>query len=122
MTVAILPPDLGHLMIIGERSAAQQILVEIAKAMEQTNYQPLRHVGLRYDAGTVILRGVVPTYFLKQLAQVTAMGVSGVDRIDNQLRVAADQAHQPKPPLDAERPIYVFETSLPQIRAMPAYA
>ena len=109
MTVEVLLRALGQLMMIDERSAEQRILIEIAEAMERTNHRPLRQIDLHYDAGRVILMGLVPTYFLKQLAQTAAMSVSGVDRIENQLRVADGQANQPETSPQAPRSVCVHE-------------
>ena len=123
MSVAVLPRVLGRPMMIDEQNVEQRILIEIAEAMERTKYQPLRRVDLRYDAGRVILLGIVPTYFLKQLAQVSAMSVSGVGQIDNQLRVADGESHRPDAPLEeVEQPICFRETSRLHSSAMLASA
>lgn len=123
MSVAVLPRVLGRPMMIDERNMGPRILIKIAEAMERTKYQPLRRVDLRYDAGRVILLGIVPTYFLKQLAQVSAMSVSGVGQIDNQLRVADGESHQADAPLEeVEQPICFRETSRPRSSAMLASA
>jgi osmotically-inducible protein OsmY len=39
------------------------------------------------DNNRVILRGSVPSYHLKQLAQVHALRVEGVGRLENRLEV-----------------------------------
>ena len=44
-------------------------------------------VGCDVDRDRVILSGSVPSYHMKQLAQVFALRVEGVDRIDNRLEV-----------------------------------
>jgi osmotically-inducible protein OsmY len=38
-------------------------------------------------AGRVVLRGVVPSYYQKQVAQEVVRMVDGVERVDNQLEV-----------------------------------
>lgn len=38
--------------------------------------------------GRVVLRGVVPSYYQKQVAQEVVRMVDGVERVDNQLEVA----------------------------------
>jgi hypothetical protein len=73
------------------QSAEQRLRTEIARALERTNYLTLRQVELRCEADTVVLMGQTPTYFLKQLAQVVAMDVSGVRRVDNRLRVGHER-------------------------------
>jgi osmotically-inducible protein OsmY len=121
MTVEVLLRELGQPMTINERNTEQRLLIEIAEAMERTKHPPLRQIDLHYDAGRVILMGLVPTYFLKQLAQATAMSVPGVDRIENQLRVADGQSHQPDTSLEAPRRIGVRKSSLRRSNAMLAY-
>lgn len=65
----------------------QRLREGIASALDSTGYPLLRQLGLHYESGTVTLFGRVPSYFLKQLAQVTVMSVPGVRAIDNQLQV-----------------------------------
>ena len=55
--------------------------------------------------------------------QVSAMSVSGVGQIDNQLRVADGESHQADAPLEeVEQPICFRETSRPRSSAMLASA
>ena len=60
---------------------------DVLDALCQSGYAALSLVGCDIDRGRVILRGSVPSYHLKQLAQVYALRVEGVDRIDNRLEV-----------------------------------
>ena len=59
------------------------------QALRATGYLPLRELDvLEGDVDRlVILRGKVPTYHLKQVAQSAALGVSAVDRVQNELDV-----------------------------------
>jgi osmotically-inducible protein OsmY len=41
-----------------------------------------------WRAGLLILRGRLPSYYLKQLAQATVAGIEGVDRIANEIEIA----------------------------------
>ncbi len=41
------------------------------------------------NAGRLVIKGSVPTYYLKQLLQATLKDVPGVRRIDNQVRNTA---------------------------------
>jgi hypothetical protein len=50
-------------------------------------YLVLKHISCDYLDGVLILRGCLPTYYLKQLAQETVADLDGVDRIDNQIQV-----------------------------------
>jgi osmotically-inducible protein OsmY len=44
-------------------------------------------VSCSYHEGVLILHGIVPTYYLKQVAQTTAMGIDGVEQVDNRIEV-----------------------------------
>ncbi|MHB8973674.1 MAG: BON domain-containing protein [Pirellulaceae bacterium] len=46
-----------------------------------------RKLGFEADAGTVVLRGTVNSFFQKQMAQEAIRRVDGVELIDNQLEV-----------------------------------
>jgi hypothetical protein len=51
-------------------------------------YLDLKQVSCDSQGGVLVLRGRLPTYYLKQVAQeVVAHQVQGVERIDNQIRV-----------------------------------
>jgi hypothetical protein len=52
-------------------------------------YSVLRRVSCEYRAGVLTLRGRLPSYFLKQMAQALLAGTEGVGRIDNRIEVTA---------------------------------
>jgi osmotically-inducible protein OsmY len=56
-------------------------------ALEQNPYVSGRNLRFETSAGRVTLRGVVNTYFQKQMAQETLRHVDGVDEIANELEV-----------------------------------
>ncbi len=64
---------------------------ETEKAAEQwlrhANYLELRNVSCDYHKGVLTLRGRVPSYYLKQLAQALLEGLEGVLELNNQLDV-----------------------------------
>jgi osmotically-inducible protein OsmY len=63
---------------------------ELARIRLQTSpYRALRRVNCEFQNGTLILQGRVATYHYKQLAQVTVVGLEGVQRIVNELEVEA---------------------------------
>ena len=73
------------------RASEHAALAAISEALRRTGYGQLRMLDLRRDGDSVVLAGRVPTYFLKQFAQSVAMGVSGVDCVDNQIQVVSDE-------------------------------
>lgn len=58
------------------------------RSLNESSYLDLRTVSVSYESGTVMLRGAVPTYFLKQLAQEFVGRVDGVHRIVNDIEVS----------------------------------
>ena len=60
----------------------------VLNALERNPY--LTHRNLRFETqeGRVVLRGVVKTYFQKQMAQESLRNVEGVAEISNELEVS----------------------------------
>jgi osmotically-inducible protein OsmY len=50
-------------------------------------YLALKNVSCDYRDGVLILRGCLPSYYLKQIAQEAVASLEGVERIDNQIQV-----------------------------------
>jgi osmotically-inducible protein OsmY len=59
-----------------------------SKALRLTGYAALRAVRVVANGQMVILRGRVPSYHLKQVAQTAAMDVAGVRELHNELEVS----------------------------------
>jgi osmotically-inducible protein OsmY len=58
------------------------------KQLHASSYSiSLRHVSCQCSERTLILRGSVPSFYLKQIAQTLVLGMEGVDLILNQLEV-----------------------------------
>ena len=65
-------------------------LEEVARIRLQLSpYRALRRVNCEFTDGTLYLQGQVPTYHYKQLAQVTVLGIDGIQRVVNELEVEA---------------------------------
>ncbi|RIK88581.1 MAG: hypothetical protein DCC67_00595 [Planctomycetota bacterium] len=60
----------------------------VLDALWRSGYAALSFIGCDVDAGRVVLRGSVPSYHLKQLAQVCARRVDGVAMVENRLTVS----------------------------------
>jgi hypothetical protein len=52
-----------------------------------TSYHALRRVSCEYQEGALILRGELPSYFLKQMAQTTVANLPGVAQVCNHIDV-----------------------------------
>ena len=61
---------------------------QIKEKLHFTQHAALRCVTYSVDGDTVVLFGRVPSYYLKQLAQVKVACVPGVERVDNRIEVA----------------------------------
>jgi osmotically-inducible protein OsmY len=59
----------------------------VERALGATGRGPLRSIEITVHARFVILAGRVPSYYLKQLAQETALAVAGVQHVQNDLDV-----------------------------------
>src|SRR5687767_10328168 len=68
------PEGAGLIELIGSRLRAHPYLI-------------LRGITCEYHDGVLVLRGRVPSYYLKQIAQSLAARADGVERIDNQIEV-----------------------------------
>jgi osmotically-inducible protein OsmY len=51
-------------------------------------YHALRNVSCEYRDGVLTLRGRLPSYYLKQVAQTAVAHTAGVQRVDNAIEVA----------------------------------
>ena len=57
--------------------------------LQHSPYRALRRVTCEFTEGTLFLRGSVPTYHYKQLALVAVSGITGVQKIVNDVEVEA---------------------------------
>jgi hypothetical protein len=64
------------------------------RALRNGLYPALKKLSCDYRGGVLVLRGYLPTYYLKQIAQeVVARHVPGVGRLDNQIQVVPPASH-----------------------------
>jgi hypothetical protein len=68
---------------------AHQIgLKELAEGLlRRSPYLALKNVTCDLFDGVLVLRGCLPSYYLKQIAQEAVALLEGVERIDNQIQV-----------------------------------
>ena len=66
----------------------EQLFLEIERALLISGYAgTLRGIQVEVHAGSVVLSGRLPSYYLKQIAQVSAMRVDGVVQVRNEIQV-----------------------------------
>jgi len=72
-----------------QRSDPQASLKAVAeRALRSGPYPALKKLSCDYRGEVLVLRGCLPSYYLKQIAQeVVAHQVHGVGRLDNQIQV-----------------------------------
>jgi osmotically-inducible protein OsmY len=74
--------------LLRQRQEDLGLAERVERALRATGYGPLRGVEVSVHGRYVILRGRVPSYYLKQVAQTTALSVSGARHLRNDLDVA----------------------------------
>jgi hypothetical protein len=69
-----------------EPQASLQAVAE--RALRSGPYPALKKLSCDYQGGVLVLRGCLPSYYLKQIAQeVVGLQVKGRGRLDNQIQV-----------------------------------
>jgi hypothetical protein len=69
------------------QSPSPDLASRIEQALRATGYPPLRNLHVLAAEGIAILRGSVPSYYMKQIAQAAVSGVVGVIDVHNELEV-----------------------------------
>jgi osmotically-inducible protein OsmY len=85
-------PTLDDPMCELEEASATAIVEAAESCLRKNAYLVLRNISCEFRGGVLTLRGCLPTYYLKQIAQSVVLGVAGVERIDNQILVRCSPA------------------------------
>jgi len=64
-----------------------KVAVEAKRRLQATSYFALRSVSCEFHEGMLVLRGKVPSFYLKQIAQEIMQNMEGVDALVNALEV-----------------------------------
>lgn len=64
-----------------------RIVTLVESKLRESHYLALRVVTCQFHKGVLILRGRVPSFYLKQVAQSVVRNIEGVAQIDNRLEV-----------------------------------
>jgi len=74
------------------RSVSHRISLAAKERLRQSLYSGLRSISCECDgAGVLVLRGQVPTFYQKQLAQEAVLRVEGVAQVVNQVDVVCSR-------------------------------
>lgn len=63
----------------------------VIAALGKTGYTRLQRIEVVEESGVLVLRGQVPSFYLKQIAQNIVLAVPGIGEIRNELRVESDR-------------------------------
>lgn len=66
-----------------------ELVRNVEQALAASGYMQLRAVEVKVHEGLVTLKGRVPTYYLKQMAQSVAMQHEGVEMLQNNIEVVS---------------------------------
>jgi hypothetical protein len=76
-----------------QRNSMQEdeaILAEARTRFQRSPYHELHEINCDFREGVLILRGRVPSYFIKQVAQSAVFSLEGIGEIDNRLEVVEE--------------------------------
>jgi hypothetical protein len=79
-----------HESIVCEAAGSPNRSMILEKAhdrLKQSSYPQLRRIACEFHEGVLILRGIVGSYFIKQLAHVLVADCVGVEEVSNRLEV-----------------------------------
>jgi osmotically-inducible protein OsmY len=68
-----------------DSQASPQAVAE--RGLHSSRYSALQHVSCDCRGGVLVLRGCLPSYYLKQLAQEVVAHLEGVEGVENQIQV-----------------------------------
>jgi osmotically-inducible protein OsmY len=74
-------------LLLGQAREDLDLGERVDRALRATGYFPLRGIEVTVHERVVILSGRVPSYHLKQIAQMTALAVPGTRQVRNDLDV-----------------------------------
>jgi osmotically-inducible protein OsmY len=63
------------------------------RALRNSPYLSLRNIVCEYRDGVLTLRGCLPTYYLKQVAQAVVAHIDGVRQLVNEIEVASGEVY-----------------------------
>lgn len=64
------------------------------RCLEARGYGVLRHIVCRFRRGTMTLKGTVPKYYHKQVAQEAVRRLANVETVVNEIRVSAKDPYR----------------------------
>lgn len=71
-------------------TSSERVLSDVRRRLRTAGYRVLRQVRCEYSNGSVVLRGRVPSYYVKQIAQAVLMANPRIEHVVNLLVVSED--------------------------------
>lgn len=69
-------------------TSGQRLIIEAAKGrLRNTPHLTMQRIWCEFDCGELFLRGQVPSFYYKQLAQEAVAGLDGVRQVVNDIEV-----------------------------------
>jgi osmotically-inducible protein OsmY len=66
---------------------ARKVTEVAEECLQKSPYRTVRSVSCQYEGGALVLRGRLPSFYHKQLAQEAVLDVQGVTRVVNETEV-----------------------------------
>ncbi|AGA26841.1 BON domain-containing protein [Singulisphaera acidiphila] len=95
MTVSLTHTHDREILALPGVSLGAGLSLEVERRLRGSGYLALRGVSYEVCAGIVRLRGCLPTYYLKQVAQAIVSEIDDVDQIINQIEIVAPAGRSP---------------------------
>jgi len=87
----VIAVDWGAVMvaIATQTDVSESLRSAVLAGLQSSGYHALQNIECKVHGGSVFLSGVVPTFFLKQMAQAVALRVDHVLEVVNRVEVAS---------------------------------
>ena len=82
-------------------SFAKDLCETVVSSLGQTGYVYHRSLKIRADEGIVFVEGILPTWFMRQVALECIKRVAGVTGVIDRIRVKTDLQHNAEPHFSA---------------------
>jgi osmotically-inducible protein OsmY len=87
---------------VGDLQADFDLCQRVKLYLAHTGHAPVRSFQVQADAGVITIKGIAPTYYVRQLALACTRRVAGVQRVVDEIVVLpAETASNRWPTLDA---------------------
>ena len=79
--------DRTHVNPNTHTATSDRVVEDLERRFRQSTYCPIRNLKCDFHEGVLTIRGRLPSYYLKQVAQTIARNVDGVEEVVNRVEV-----------------------------------